>query len=290
MGEHSTVNDSQEDALHRAITTGERPVIEAAARTDVGVHRRVNEDAVLAENGVYIVADGMGGHEAGDLASAAAIGPFAELAADPRVPDFRVVEATIERSRNAVDAVSMQTERGAGCTLTGVVLIEHEGAPHWYVLNVGDSRVYLHRGAQLTQLTADHSLQAELLAEGRAEAASTPRNVITRALGSDDSRHDAWLLPVHTGTRLLVCSDGLTTEVPDDEIRAVLTIGGRPAPVADELIRLAREGGGRDNISAIVVDTVTAGSAEAAGEAGALDAHEDVDTAETLEVTRPVRR
>lgn len=284
------MNESKDSALGRAVAGFESPAIEAAARTDVGVHRRVNEDSVFADHGIYIVADGMGGHEAGDLASAAAIQPFAALADEAGIPDFRVVEATIELARNAVDAVSLQTERGAGCTLTGVVLIQHEGAPHWYVLNVGDSRVYLHRGAQLTQLTADHSLHAELLAEGRAEAEHTPRNVITRALGSDDSRHDAWLLPVHTGTRLLVCSDGLTTEVPDDELRAVLTVGGRPEAVADELIRLARAGGGRDNISAIVIDTLSAGSAELPGTATAFDASEDVDTAETLEVTRPVRR
>ena len=290
MGARSTVNEHQDPALHRAIAVDGSPVIEAAARTDVGVHRRVNEDAVFTGGGVFVVADGMGGHEAGDLASAAAIRPFAALAAEPGVPDFRAVEATIELARNAVDAVSLQTERGAGCTLTGVVLIEHEGAPHWYVLNVGDSRVYLHRGAQLTQLTTDHSLHAELLAEGRAEAEHTPRNVITRALGSDDSRHDAWLLPVHTGTRLLVCSDGLTTEVPDDELRAILTVGGRPGPVADELIRLARDAGGRDNISAIIVDTVSSGAAAAADDAAGPVGSEDVDTAETLEVTRPVRR
>lgn len=284
------MNEKQHAALDQAVAGFETPAIEAAARTDVGLHRRVNEDSVFSGDGVYIVADGMGGHEAGDLASAAAIQPFVELAATPGTPQFPTVEATIERSRTAVDTVSLHTERGAGCTLTGVVLIEHEGAPHWYVMNVGDSRVYLHRGAQLTQLTLDHSLHAELLAEGRAEAAHTPRNVITRALGSDDSRHDAWLLPVHTGTRLLVCSDGLTTEVSDDELRAVLTIGGRPDAVADELIRLARDAGGRDNISVIVVDTVSAGSAEAPESEAPFDASVDVDTAETIEVTRPVRR
>lgn len=278
------------DALNEAVAVFEPPVIEAAARTDVGMHRRVNEDTVFAERGVYIVADGMGGHEAGDLASEAAIQPFLALAAESATPRFQTVEATIERARNAVDAVSLQTQRGAGCTLTGVVLIEHEGSPFWYVLNIGDSRVYLHRGAHLTQLTVDHSLHAELLAEGRAEAAHTPRNVITRALGSDDSRHDAWLLPVHTGTRLLVCSDGLTTEIPDDELRAVLTVGGRPETVADELIRLACGAGGRDNISVIIVDTVSAGSAEVQDHDSVFDASEDVDTAETLEVTRPVRR
>ncbi|WP_244301163.1 PP2C family protein-serine/threonine phosphatase [Leucobacter insecticola] len=187
------------EALGQAVALAEPPLIESSARTDVGVHRRVNEDAVFADGGVYVVADGMGGHEAGDLASAAAIEPFRALAAAHGARDYRMVEATIELARRAVDTVSLRTERGAGCTLTGVVLIEHGGIPHWYVMNVGDSRVYLHSGAELTQLTVDHSLHAELLAEGRAEAADTPRNVITRALGSGDSRHDAWLLPVHAG-------------------------------------------------------------------------------------------
>lgn len=274
------------EALGQSVAVVDPPIIESSARTDVGVHRRVNEDSVFAAGGVYVVADGMGGHEAGDLASAAAIEPFRALAANTATRDYRLVEATIEAARREVDAVSMRTERGAGCTLTGVVLIEHGGSPHWYVMNIGDSRVYLHTGVELTQLTIDHSLHAELLAEGRAEAADTPRNVITRALGSGDSRHDAWLLPVHTGNRILVCSDGLTTEIADEEILAVLTVGGRPDAVADELVRLACTAGGRDNISVIVIDTVSAGSA-----AGAVHAVEDdISDDETIEVTKPVRR
>lgn len=265
------------------------PVIEATARTDVGLRRQVNEDSVLAEHPVYVVADGMGGHEAGDLASTAAIDAFAELLERDHALVVTDVDAAIESARAAVDAVALGTERGAGCTLTGAVMIEHEGAPYWYVFNIGDSRVYQHSGAGLAQITDDHSLHAELAAAGRAEAAETPRNVITRALGSDDSRHDGWLLPLATGARLLMCSDGLTTELDDEEIRAVLTVGGRSEAVADELVRRAREAGGRDNITVIVVDTVSSGSA-GTGSLETVDGGSGAeDTQETIEVTRPVR-
>jgi protein phosphatase len=261
-------------------------VIEAAARSDVGVRRSVNEDSLLAQEPVFIVADGMGGHEAGDRASAAAIEAFAELAATGSAASIDDVSTALHAARAAVDAVAHGTERGAGCTLTGAVLVEHRGEPHWYELNIGDSRVYQHRGAALAQVTVDHSLQAELEAAGDAAAASTPRNVITRALGSDDSRHDAWLVPVRTGTRLLICSDGLTTELEDEELRAVLTVGGRAESVAEELVRRACQAGGRDNVSVIIVDTV----AGVVSPAASLEESADVEgDDETIEVTRPVR-
>lgn len=264
------------------------PVIEAAELSHPGMRRQVNEDSVLAGAPVFVVADGMGGHEAGDLASAAAISAFRHLTEAGhhlRVPD---VEAAITAARTAVDEVAAGTERGAGCTLTGVVLIEHEGVPFWYVLNVGDSRVYQLSGTELIQLTDDHSLHAELTAAGSAEAATTPRNVITRALGSDDARHDAWLLPLSTGTRLLVCSDGLTTELDDEELRAVLTVGGRAEAVVDELVRRACEAGGRDNVSVIVVDTVSAGEASTGPVETIAVPEDDTRDEDTIEVTRPV--
>lgn len=267
------------------------PVIDAIARTHVGMRRQVNEDAVLAELPVFIVADGMGGHEAGDLASAAAISAFAGLSRTEGTLSVADVDEAIDAARAAVDAVAATTERGAGCTLTGAVLIHHEGKPYWYVINIGDSRVYQHSGTVLRQITDDHSLHAELLAAGRAEAAAnTPRNVITRALGSDDSRHDGWLLPVSTGGRLLVCSDGLTTELDDEEIRAVLTVGGRPEAVADELVRRACEAGGSDNITVIVADTVSSGT-ESTGPLDVIGvtSSDSDDTQETIEITRPVR-
>ncbi|MBP1326116.1 protein phosphatase [Leucobacter exalbidus] len=270
---------------HYETSSTQSVVLEAAARTHVGVVRKANEDSMIAERPIFLVADGMGGHEAGDLASAAAIDAFRALVGTTLQLRPADVDAAIEVARAAVLEIAGHTERGAGCTLTGVVLVEHLNEPCWYVVNIGDSRVYEHTGASLMQLTNDHSLRAELQAAGSANAAKAPRNVITRALGSEDSRHDAWLIPVTTGSRLLLCSDGLTTEVSDEEIRAVLTVGGRPDAVADELVRRACEAGGRDNVTVVIVDTV-------AGAAEHDDDHEDFGSTmdATIEITRPVRR
>lgn len=262
------------------VATGTEPVLEVAARTDPGLKRAVNEDAVLAADPCFLVADGMGGHEAGDRASRAAIAVFGEAFTRPGPATLAEIDGALEAARAAVQEISSGTRRGAGCTLTGLIRTVHEGEPYWYVLNVGDSRVYLHRGSGLVQLTQDHSLREEL--RGSAEAAAAPRNVITRALGSDDDRHDAWLLPLERGSRLLVCSDGLTTEVEDDELRAVLTMAGRPVAAAEELLRRAHAGGGRDNITIVVLDVVSGGA-----EPPAADEQDDEDT---IEQTRPGRR
>lgn len=258
-------------------------VLEVAARTHVGVVRKVNEDSFIAQRPMFFVADGMGGHDAGDLASAAAVDALRVLAGSTSILRPADVDAALDVARESVLAIADQSVRGAGCTLTGVALVEHLGEPCWYVINVGDSRVYEHSGISLMQLTHDHSLRAEMRAAGNAEAALAPRNVITRALGSEDARHDGWLIPVTTGSRLLLCSDGLTTEVNDEEIRAVLTAGGRSDAVAEELVRLACSGGGRDNITVVVIDTV-AGSDPQEGED--LEATAD----DTIEIARPARR
>lgn len=236
-----------------------RPVLDFAALTDPGVHRAVNEDAVLAAVPCFIVADGMGGHEAGDVVSQAAVQAFAAAIPQRAPADVGLVHTALEESRAAAERIAAKTSRGAGCTLTGVVLITYEDEPHWLILNIGDSRVYLHRGAELQQLTVDHSLRDELRAAGAEESKLPSRNVITRALGASDSRADTWLLPVETGTRLLVCSDGLTGELEDEQLRATLTMGGQAEAVVAELVQRANEAGGRDNISVIVIDTLSGG-------------------------------
>lgn len=256
------------------------PALEVAVRTDPGLKRKQNEDWLLAADPCFLVADGMGGYEAGDEASRAAIAAFSEEFTAPGPATLERIEAALDRARRDVAAVASRTKRGAGCTLTGVIRIEHHGNPTWYVLNIGDSRVYLHRGNELTQLTQDHSLRSELMSSGSRGAESTPRNVITRALGSEDTRHDAWLLPVETGSRLLVCSDGLTSEVDDEQLRAVMTAGGRPDAVCDELLRMALEAGGRDNITLIVADVLAGGAQLVIPEV--VDDDDD-----TIEQTRP---
>lgn len=256
-----------------------------AAHTDRGRRREINEDALFAADPCFIVADGMGGHEKGDAASKAAISAFSEEFTAPGEATVQRIERALDEARRRVHEVAAATQRGAGCTLTGAIRIEHQGVPHWYVLNIGDSRVYLQRGNSLQQLTSDHSLRSELLAGGDQQGAKTPRNIITRALGSDDDRHDAWLLPVETGSRLLICTDGLTSELSDEQIEAVLAVGGRTESVVDELLRRALDAGGRDNVSIVVVDVV-AGGIEMATLA---DSQDDTDGM-TLEITRPRSR
>lgn len=244
-----------------------------ALATDVGRHRPVNEDSILAECPVFVVADGMGGYDAGDRASQAVVAAFREVlcAGDP--VELGAIRVALSAADEGVAAVAAQTERGAGSTLTGVVLLEREGEPYWLIINVGDSRVYRHMGAELEQLTVDHSLAQELVDVGELTAHSrrdfAERNVITRAIGAADSRADSWLMPVTTGERILICSDGLHGELPDEEIRALLTMSGRPAAAALSLIDAALRAGGHDNISVIVLDVVAGGAVSPTDRTGA---------------------
>ncbi len=257
-------------------------MLRIAARTDVGLKRRVNEDALLAVDPCFLVADGMGGHDSGDRASRAAIAEFGEAFTKPGSATLEQIDDSLGGARAAVHAISSESSRGAGCTLTGVIRTVHEEEPYWYVLNIGDSRVYLLRDGQLAQLTHDHSLRAELEAVTAPEAELAPRNVITRALGSEDDRHDAWLLPVENGTRLLICSDGLTNEVSDELIAEVLSTNADTESAAEELLQLACHAGGRDNITLVIVDVVSGGAR--------LVPPPDDPIYDTLERTKPGRR
>ncbi|MCL2422805.1 MAG: protein phosphatase 2C domain-containing protein [Micrococcales bacterium] len=235
-----------------------------AAVTDPGRVRPANEDSVLGAAPVFLVADGMGGYEAGDLASAAVVDAFAQTISRSELATLDGVRAALEAANKAVHTVAAGTKRGAGSTLTGAILVEYLGAPHWLVLNVGDSRVYRHTGGTLEQVTVDHSLAQEMLdaklltrddLAGFAES-----NVITRAMGAADSTADSWLMPVVAGERLLMCSDGLYRELADESIRAALTLSGTPRSAAETLVALANQAGGRDNITVLVVDVRSGGS------------------------------
>lgn len=249
--------------------------LNVGALTDTGRKRAANEDSLLADGPAFVVADGMGGYESGDLASAAVVGAFADHLTGDRFGVFEEVHAALLAADDRVEVVASSTNRGAGSTATGVVLVSHDGSPHWLVFNVGDSRVYRHLGNELEQLTTDHSLGRELIESGqlRAEDLATfaDRNVITRAIGAADSLADSWLVPVVTGERLLLCSDGLHGELDDETIRAVLTMSGRPESAAQVLIDRANEHGGRDNITVIVIDVVAGGASVLGG--GTSDVH-----------------
>lgn len=254
--------------------------LNVAAITDRGLRREANEDAFLAGGPAFVVADGMGGYESGDRASAAVVDAFRERFASLAVGEFAAVSDALLDADDRVAAVAAGTTRGAGSTATGVVLVSHEGYPFWLVFNVGDSRVYRHSSGSLEQLTIDHSLGRELVSRGQLRedelATFVNRNVITRAIGAVDSLADSWLVPVVDGDRLLLCSDGLHGELDDESIRAILTMNGQPEIAARVLVERANLAGGRDNITVMVIDVLAGGGAfvgddTADGEAALLE-------------------
>lgn len=232
------------------------------AATDTGRRRSANEDSVVAASPLFAVADGMGGHSAGDLASAAVVERLAEAVTG----DFlavRAIEKALERATADIGAIAGDDELGVGTTVTGAILTLRDLDPHFAVFNVGDSRVYLFEGNELVQVTVDHSVVQELVEAGaltRAEAEHHPdSNIITRAIGFNArAMPDVWMLPLRTGMRLLICSDGLTKEVPDERIRLHLAAGLTPAETASALVDAALAAGGRDNITTIVLEVVEA--------------------------------
>ncbi|WP_296192645.1 protein phosphatase 2C domain-containing protein [uncultured Microbacterium sp.] len=251
------------------------------ARSDRGFRRRLNEDAWLAAHPVYLVADGMGGHDAGDRASAAVVAAFRPLAgrSDLTVDD---VAAAVDAAHAAVDRISRGTTRGAGSTLAGIVALVQGGQPRWLVFSIGDSRVYRMWGGRLTQLTHDHSVVQEMIDQGeldpRDAASHSGRNVITRAVGDGGSAPDYWLREVVTGERFVLCSDGLSGELDDEALRIAAVGGGTPSHTAQSLIDRALARGGRDNITTIVLDVVSGGAGwEPDADAGFGPAGFDID-------------
>jgi protein phosphatase len=241
---------------------GERVSLSWTGLTDRGLRRAVNEDSLVARAPIFAVADGMGGHEAGDLASAAVATRLGE-----RLDRKFVAPEDIHSAlREAVEDMSEgagASELGTGTTVTGVALTLSEGRPLWLVFNIGDSRVYRLAGGVLQQLTVDHSIVQQLLDAGMitpAEAEVHPHsNVITRAVGfNEDPVPDFWHVPIVAGERLLICSDGLTKELTEHGVRHFLSIGETPAEAARGLVDAALGNGGRDNVSVIVVDVLDA--------------------------------
>ncbi|ERK70997.1 PP2C family protein-serine/threonine phosphatase [Leifsonia aquatica] len=232
-----------------------------SARSDIGAVRHVNEDGFLAEDPVFVVADGMGGHARGDLASQTAVESLARTLQPGSRPTPDEVVAAIDEANAAVRALSGVDESGAavaGTTLAGVVRVRvpERATEQWMVVNVGDSRVYAWDGTTLTQLTVDHSAVQELVDAGlitEAQAAVHPeRNIITRALGAEDFVDtDTELLPDAQHRVFVICSDGLTRELSDSRIAAILA--EQPDDPAGELVEAAVEAGGHDNVTVLVI-------------------------------------
>ena len=232
------------------------------AATHVGMVRQQNEDSFVAQANVFAVADGMGGHNAGEVASALAVEGLRHAAAT----GFSAAEglvAAINTANSTIHEASggLSEQRGMGTTLTALVpLAATDGEPQRVVVaNVGDSRIYLWRSGELKQVSADHSYVQELLSEGLitpAEARIHPRrNIVTRALGIEsDVNADSWVLPMVVGDRYVLCSDGLVDEVDDEEIASILRTSINPQEAADQLVQVANDHGGRDNTTVVVVD------------------------------------
>ncbi len=225
------------------------------AATSTGRVRRVNEDSYLTAPPIYAVADGMGGHGSGDLASALAVQVLARCAA--LHPLFlEAVLAALEEANQVI--IERESGNPMGTTVTGLVGLGTAGADHLMVFNVGDSRVYRLAADGIEQLTVDHSEVQELLLDGmitREQARIHPRrNIVTRALGTDPMLlADHWLLPAVGGDRFLLCSDGLFGELPDEVILPLLS-SGTPQQAAEALVMAANDVGGHDNITAVIVD------------------------------------
>ncbi|MEM7287796.1 MAG: Stp1/IreP family PP2C-type Ser/Thr phosphatase [Actinomycetota bacterium] len=236
------------------------PEFSWGVRTDVGRVRQINEDSVHAQDGLYVVADGMGGHSGGEVASAVAIetvsagGPPADI--DELIEAVRSAPgAILER------AVAEPELYGMGTTLCAIARLADDRLG---LVNVGDSRIYLFADGELHQVSEDHSLVGELYRAGHLsedEAAVHPqRNIVTRALGiGDELLVDYWELPARAGDVFLLCSDGLVDEVSDNQIAAAMRRLDDPNEVVDELVRLANDSGSRDNVSVLIV-RVDAGS------------------------------
>lgn len=212
-----------------------------ASHTHPGLRRETNEDSLIARDPLFLVADGVGGHDAGDVASSLVITAFQWVHPAQHPATLDSIETSLAQARSSVASLPITGRGHAGSTLAGLIRITHQDEPHWYIVNVGDSRVYLLRDMELSQLTTDHSLPHQ-------------SNVITRAIGAEDDRHDSWLLPIEVGVRFLICSDGLTDEISEHVLTHTLSRTPSAESAAEELLHLALQAGGRDNISLIILD------------------------------------
>lgn len=265
------------------------------AGTHPGQIRPQNEDNLYVDAGIFVVADGMGGHEAGEVASQLAVERIRELLeGSDRLRADQVVEAISSANGDIFRAaIANPDQAGMGTTVTAIAVVEDpmagRGAPNiddndpidtdpdgnprvtpvtpqelpeaLVLANVGDSRTYLFRHDRLRRITVDHSYVQELVATGHItddEARHHPRrNIITRALGIEpDVKVDWWTLPIIRGDRFVLCSDGLVDEVADDDISNILRSNPDPQKAADTLIASANEAGGRDNVTVVVVDVL----------------------------------
>jgi PPM family protein phosphatase len=239
------------------------------AASDVGRVREVNEDSFLAEPPVFVVADGMGGHDRGDVASRIVVEEFARLAEAGYDPAHGTdaISHTLAASQTRIGEYDAEQRAqgaedfAAGTTAVVALLIEEHEEAKWLLANVGDSRIYRFNHGQLEQVSVDHSVVQELMEAGmitEADAAVHPeRHIITRALGGQDLvEADYYVLPLSAAERLILCSDGVSGMIADATIGEIMRETEDPRDAADKVVAAAVEAGGRDNATAVVVDVV----------------------------------
>jgi protein phosphatase len=257
----------------------EAAAVTFGASSHVGLVREVNEDSLLTDPPLFAVADGMGGHDGGDLASQCVV---EELARVPHTPysaeagAAAILDAFLAAQQRLL--VYGATHRGSdgrrwrgGTTAVVALLVEHEATPHWLLANLGDSRIYTFDrdedavgGGRLDRVSTDHSVVQELIDAGmitEEEALVHPeRHIVTRALGGpEDVDPDFFVLPVAEAGRVLLCSDGINGMVSDHEIANVLAAHRDPVAAADGLVEAALAAGGVDNATAVVIDATSGG-------------------------------
>lgn len=243
--------------------SGSNSFISWGARSDVGLVREHNEDSFLLRTPLFAVCDGMGGHAAGEVASSIAVKVIGEEA--PNTADDVLLGAAIEAANQAVIEAPQKGigKAGMGSTASAIFIEGNQMA----VAHVGDSRIYLLHHGTLVRVTHDHSYVEELVDSGQItadEARNHPsRSVVTRALGSDPEMYaDHFTLEVSDGDRIILCSDGLSSMILDDEIESIAVSNITPQNAADSLVSAALTAGGADNITVIVVDILDDGLVE----------------------------
>lgn len=248
---------TQGDTTWRPVGVGDDTLVSFGGSSHRGAVRSHNEDSWLAEPPVFVVADGMGGHRAGDAASAIVVERFMDLAGTVQV-DLDAVQACIYACKREIEALDDGAGSAPGSTLVVAVYVLEGNAGYWLVANIGDSRAYLWVDALLEQVTRDHTVVQELIEAGEIQPSDVPthpeRHVITRALGAmEDSSADFSLIPATGGSTLLLCSDGVSSELDDSILEGIIERGLHAQDTAEQIVDSAVEAGGRDNATAIVI-------------------------------------
>jgi protein phosphatase len=266
------MSDRRPDATDPPAPAGtsiDRVELRYGVATDVGLVRETNEDSYLADPPIFVVADGMGGHDGGEIASRIAVEEFARVAESGYDTErgSHVVMATLRAAQRRLTEYGA-THRGrdggpwhGGTTAVAAMLVAGDAGPQWLLTNLGDSRIYRVAGGELLRVSTDHSVVQELVDAGQLtedQARSHPeRHIVTRALGGPDPLEpDFFLVPLAEAERVLLCSDGVTDLVVDADLARILVGLADPREAAEQVVAAALAAGGVDNATAVVIDVM----------------------------------